>query len=474
MPSTSSGPWRLVFRWLLPAVVFLVSFLVYLNGAFFSSYSALHIDLSINLVASRALRDGANPYGETVLHDRAVALGSPTLLVYQTLFTSYIQPPTSALSIVPYTYLSWRKATRAYLVMNNVFLLAAAALTVYIVRPAVAWPWAVAAAMTIVAFFSQIYGSFALGQVDATVCLLLAIGLLGLKLAKPPLTGAALAAAAAIKLIPAVLILYFLWRRKYAYAAWTVAIGALIFLVSVPLAGIDTYRSYFSHTLPGLLKGSTHYANISIAGAVARAFIHGPVAGLPPIQSLGELPEVAKARVVSALLSLLVLGGLALALGRSDHAVKGEPEQQYVLEYYLTVAAGLLISSVTWEFYVIWLLPLFIAASLAPARVLPGTPPGRLLLAGALLAAYIGLNYPGDYYLFDVNSIFYHPQWVPGVWVQDRIHLYHLDFYNPAVPKVRLVVLLFLFLSLSFGLLMSRRRPAEAAEALGTRAEATV
>src|SRR6266545_948075 len=95
MPSFSNRGGRQVFRWPLPAVVALVSFLIYLNGAFFSPYSALHIDLSINLVASRALRDGSNPYGETVLHDRAVALGSPTLLVYQTLFTSYIQPPTS-------------------------------------------------------------------------------------------------------------------------------------------------------------------------------------------------------------------------------------------------------------------------------------------------------------------------------------------------------------------------------------------
>jgi hypothetical protein len=218
--------------------------------------------------------------------------------------------------------------------------------------------------------------------------------------------------------------------------------------------------------LPGLLKGSTHYANISIAGAVARTFVHGPVAGLPPIQSLGELPEVAKARLVSALLSLLVLGGLALALGRRKRATTEGPKQKYVLEYYLVVAAGLLISSVTWEFYVVWLLPLFIAAFVSPGRVLPGARSGRLLLAGALLIAYVGLNYPGDFYLFDVNSIFYHPEWVPGVWVQTRIHLYHLDFYNPEVPKLRLAVLLFLFLSLCLGLLQGRRRHTEAAEAM--------
>src|SRR5262249_1623340 len=148
------------------------------------------------------LRDRADPYGETALVDRAVALKSPTILVYQSLFTSYIQPPTSALSIVPFSLLPWRQATRAYLVLNNVFLLASAGLMVLIIRPRLRWQWTVAATMAIVAGFAQIAGSFALGQVDATICLLLTMALLGLKLGKPPVTGVAIAAAAAIKLIP--------------------------------------------------------------------------------------------------------------------------------------------------------------------------------------------------------------------------------------------------------------------------------
>src|SRR5436305_6049386 len=93
------GPARFARRWLVPAAIAVASFFIYVNGAFFSPYSSLDIDLSINLTAAHALRDRANPYGEHVLFDRAIATGSPTLLVYQTLFTSYIQPPTSALSL---------------------------------------------------------------------------------------------------------------------------------------------------------------------------------------------------------------------------------------------------------------------------------------------------------------------------------------------------------------------------------------
>src|SRR6266480_1017828 len=142
-------PARFFLCWALPVAIGILSFFVYINGAFFSPYSSLDIDLSINLTAAHALRDRADPYGESVLFDRAVALGSPTLLVYQTLFTSYIQPPTSALSLVPFTFLPWRKATRAYVMMSDLFLLVAAGLTLYIIRPRLAGAWTVAGAMTI-------------------------------------------------------------------------------------------------------------------------------------------------------------------------------------------------------------------------------------------------------------------------------------------------------------------------------------
>lgn len=461
---------------LLPGFIAAVALFLYLNGAFFSTYSALHIDLSINLTAAHALRDGANPYGETTLIERAKALGSPTDLVYGDLFTSYIQPPTSALSLVPLSFLPWREATRAYLVLNNLILFVAVALTLVIVRPDMPRLWAVAAATVLVMGFSQIYGSFALGQVDATICLLLVVGLWGIKNARPAVTGSAIAVAAAIKLIPGTLILYFLWKRKYDYAIWTAGVGAAIFLVSLPLAGIDTYRTYFGETVPGLLKGSTHYANISIAGAVSRAFIDGPVGGRPPIASLAELPANAGARAVSIALSAGVIAAVAMAMGRGAPA-RGQrsPELAYVVEYYLAVAAALLVSSVTWEFYLTWLLPLFIAVFLAPDRVLPGDRPARWAGLAVLATAYLLLNYPGDLYLFDVNSVFYHPEWVPGVWVEARVHLYHTIIDGkPAfristwdeVPVLRLTALACLTLALA-ALVRESRLPGKAAQRQG-------
>ncbi len=445
--------------WLLPLTIAAGSFFLYLNGAFFSSVSGLHVDFSINLTAAHALRDGDNPYGETALFERARALGSPTDLIYRQLFTSYIQPPTSALSITPLTYLSWREASRAYLVLNNLFLVAAVGLTLITVRPTLPKPWLAAGAAFVLMGFSQVYGSFALGQVDATITLLLAIGLWAHSRRRPALTGAAIALATAIKLIPGLLLVYFLWRAELRVVLWGIGAGLAIFLVSLAVAGSGPYQTYVGETLPALAKGSTQYANLSVTGAIARAEVHGLIDGLAPIYSLSELPSIAAARVWSALAALALVGGLGLALGRPGAGSRPQDQeaQPYVVEYYLVVAVGLLISSVTWEFYVVWLLPLFVAIFLAPARVLPRRPRLRLAAVAAFATAFVALNYPGDFYLFDVNGFFYHPGWVPGIWVEDRVQLYHRHL--TAVPILRLVALLGLAVISAAVAVVLRREP---------------
>jgi hypothetical protein len=109
-------------------------------------------------------------------------------------------------------------------------------------------------------------------------------------------------------------------------------------------------------------------------------------------------------------------------------------------EYYLVVATGLLLNAVTWDFYVIALIPVFLAVFLAPRRFLPGGP-WLWVGLGAAVAAYVTLNYPGDFYFFYPNDFFFHPEWVPGTWVEDKVGLYHehLD----AILLLRLPALLF-------------------------------
>src|SRR5581483_1390067 len=242
--------------WAAPAVVTLVAALVFLNGAFFSTFSAPDVDLSINITAAHAIADGQDPYGPTTLQERARELGSPPDLgtpepvIYRSLFTSYIQPPPSAVVDLPLTLLPWRDATRLYLVLNNLMLAAALGLTLATVKPTLPLRWAVAVAALLAALYSQVPTSFALGQLDALITLLLAVGLWGYSRSRAAVTGIAVAAAAALKLLPGVLVLYFLWKREYRTALWALAGGAAIFVVTLAIVGPGTYWTYLSETVP--------------------------------------------------------------------------------------------------------------------------------------------------------------------------------------------------------------------------------
>jgi alpha-1,2-mannosyltransferase len=443
--------------WLLALSITTVALAFFLNGSFFSTLSALHVDLSINWTAAHALLDGEVPYGETTLRERAAALDGPTFLLYHQLFTSYIQPPTSALSLTPLTLLDWREATRFYLVMNHMTLALGLALSLYNVRPTLPWRWVIAIVSLVLVTYGLFYMSFALGQVDATLLLLFAIGFWGYQRGHAAVAGIAIAIGAAIKLIPGVLILYFLWKRDYRAAAWGIGAGLLFLVVSLPAAGLDTYETYLTETFPALSKGSSQYSNISLNGAIAREFAPPVVDGQAKIQSLDELPSDPTARPLMMATGVALLGLLALVIRRQVGAPAGDDGTKpaaNVFEYYLVVAIALLASSVTWDFYTIWLIPALLAAFVAPSRVLPRPAWLRAAVIVAFAAAIVGLNLPGDFYLFEPNGVFYHPDWVPGLWLEERIWLYHgrLDL----VPYIRLASLGLLTCTL-IGLVLWRR-----------------
>jgi hypothetical protein len=450
-PSRSRSLQTAALHGLLPLVIAIAGLAVFFNGSFFASYNAPTIDFSINWVAAHALGDRQDPYGQTTLYQRATDLHAPTELIYSQLFTSYIQPPTSGLSLLPLTILPFRSAAHVYLVYNHLALLAAIALSLYTIRPKLAQPWVIAGASVIVAFYSQFYMSFSLGQVDCTLMLLYAIGFWAFCRNKPAIAGSAIAVAAAIKLVPAFILLYFLWKRQYKAFAWGAGVGLSLLLVSLAYVGPSTYKTYVKQTLPALSHGSTHYSNASIGAAIARSQTPDVIHGLPYVYYLDEVPSGRAATIAS---TVFTLGGLVLLAiiiprrlpsrrkpgeGETPSADAERPPERLIFEYYLVVAVTLIVSSVTWEFYVIWLLPVFLAVFLAPERVLPDGP-WRWLFVAVFALIYVGFNYPGDLYIFDRNSFFYHPEWVPGEWVEDHIaHLYHR--HSDAILLIRLPML---------------------------------
>ena len=446
---------RLALEWLVAIVTGVAGLALFLNGSFFASYDALHTDLSINIVAAHALREHMNPYGATTLYELARSLPSPTLLVYTQLFTSYIQPPTSALSLLPLTLLDWRDATHLYLYYNHAVLFAAVGVMLWTVRPTLPVRWVVAAVPVLIALYSQVYMSFSLGQVDATQTLLLAVAFWGLTTRRAAVAGSAVAIGAALKLIPGLLLLYFLWRREYRALAWGAGVGLALLLISLAYVGPDIYRTYLTETLPALLKGSPHYSNVSFSAVLARASTPERVGALPEMIYLNEVQLSVLSRLIGAAFTLAALTAVALILGRGRRTASTPEPGNRLAEFYLVVVLALIVSSVTWEFYTVWLLPAFIAVFIAPHRVLPGPNSVRALLMSGFVVAFVLLNYPGDTYLFGPNDWFYHPEWVPGMWVEDKLGLYHnhLDL----VLLIRLPALL-LTAALFAAIVLLRRR----------------
>ena len=449
---------RLALEWLVALAIGVAGLALLLNGSFFANYDALHIDLSINVVASHALRNGVNPYGETTLLELANSLGSPSILIYNQLFTSYIQPPTSALSLLPLTFFDWRDATHIYLYYNHVMLAAAIIVMLLTVRPTIPLRWVLAAVPVIVALYSQVYMSFSLGQIDATQTLLLTVAFWGMTTRRPAVAGTAVAIGAALKIVPGLLLVYFLWRREYKALAWGVGVGMVLLLLSLAYVGPDIYKTYLTETLPALLKGSTHYSNAAFSAILARANTPDWVGDLPEMLNLNEVTLSTTSRLIGLAFNLSALVVVALVLGRARPAVSkaAAPEPgSRLAEFYLVVAVGLTISSVTWDFYTIWLLPAFIATFLAPQRVLPGPNALRAVLLIGFAVAFVLINYPGDIYLFGPNDWFFHPEWVPGIWAEEKLQIYHKHL--EMVLYIRLPALLLTSALFSSVVLLHRR-----------------
>jgi hypothetical protein len=206
--------------------------------------------------------------------------------------------------------------------------------------------------------------------------------------------------------------------------AWGAGVGLALLLVSLAYAGPGTYETYLTETVPALSKGSTHYSNAGFGAVIARAHTPSFYRGLPEMIYLDEVSSNTAAHIASYAVILAGLAAIVVVARRRPASVPASREVAGVLPgYYFVVAVGLLISSVTWEFYVIWLLPAFLAVFLAPERVLPSGPLRWWLLV-TFAVAYVALNYPGDAYLFTPNAVFYHPDWVPGIVASKILPLY--------------------------------------------------
>jgi hypothetical protein len=110
------------------------------------------------------------------------------------------------------------------------------------------------------------------------------------------LAGILLAAAAAIKLFPAFLVLYFVLQRKWKTVAAAAVSFALITMLTAMVLGVETYQAYVTEILPTAGTWKSAWNNASVAGFWHKLFNPGnhggstlPLFHSPAIALIGTL-----------------------------------------------------------------------------------------------------------------------------------------------------------------------------------------
>lgn len=294
-----------------------------------------HIDLEVYRFGVQAWLAGGDPYGPLPATSDHIAL-------------PFIYPPFAALALVPLAVAPWTVAWAALLALSTLALGATAYVTARRLWPSGGRGGALSVASiatplsllvtpgNIIDFQHGNHGPPAVslepvmqtvefGQINLLLMALVVVDVL----AVGRFRGALIGVAAAIKLTPAVFVLYFLLRRDYRAAVTAAVSGAVATGLAFLLAPAASW-TFWLHNPAGGISASPFYTNETFEAVLVRAGIDGP------------------ARTVGWV--LLSVGLLALAAP----AIRRAPAP---LALVATAGVGLLVSPTSWSHHWVWIVP---------------------------------------------------------------------------------------------------------------------
>ncbi len=222
-----------------------------------------------------------------------------------------------------------------------------------------------------------------LGSVSALLLLLLSVFLWQRQAGHTVRAALALAASVVLKLSPALVVLYLLWRGERRLVAWTIGWAFLLVLVALPASGIDVYRSYMSETLPFLATANfSWFTNQSIDAFFWRLFVPNP--DTTPWQDSMTLYRLGTFAASASVLVALLRGAAR------ERQITGTPPPEWGVT--LALCASVLVARVSWEYMFVLTLPAF---ALALRDVLGGRFTRRVGLL--LVVAYALCAFPLPY-----------------------------------------------------------------------------
>jgi alpha-1,2-mannosyltransferase len=292
---------------------------------------AYHLDLDVYRIGGRSWLDGGNLYGTL----------PPTAMGVRMPFT---YPPLAAIILSPLSLIPMR----ADAIVLDLAIVAVLALALRPFYRRLGWrlSWVLPAALLL----EPVRGNLAYGQVDV----FLMATVIADCLTKSPRwpRGSLAGLAAAMKLTPALFILYFLLRRDYRAAATMGATFAVTSGLGFLLAPADSAR-YWSGTLfnVGRIGGPQNATNQSIFGVLTRAGLHP-----------GTTPFICCWLGISMLVIAAACAGMRYALAAGD----------MYLALALNAVAILLVSPISWSHHWVWAAPALLCLAASHRRLAAG------------------------------------------------------------------------------------------------------
>jgi alpha-1,2-mannosyltransferase len=348
-----TAAWRLFQLLTLAAVVW--------AGWRLLGHVTYRIDIDVYRMGGRAWLNGQPLYADGAMFETQVGLELP-----------FTYPPLAAIAFAPFALLPLSVASAAITVTTFVLLIAS---TVIVLTRLDVWPqssittepawlrrsWLAAALVALAAVYLEpIRANFDFGQINVVLMTLVIADCVPRRTPWP--RGVLLGVAIALKLTPAVFLLYFLLRRDTRALIVTVASAAVATLVGFAFAWRDSWE-YWTDTVRNTdrIGTATLNTNQNIAGVLARL-------------GLGEGERF-------VLWTLACFAVLAVTIWAARRVLRaGEP----VLALICVAMFGLVVSPVSWSHHWVWALPTVIVCSVVAYR-------RRHALLGAVTAAGVAL-----------------------------------------------------------------------------------
>lgn len=261
-------------------------------------------------------------------------------------------PPTSVLLALPFAALPFTEALPLWNLLSLVALAVSAWLIVHHLHLPFSF-WDLLPAVTLLLLCHPFQHQMVQGQLNLVLLLLVTGAWAADRSDRPLWAGTLVALAAAIKLYPAFLFLYFVLRGRWRAVRAGIVAFVLITALTALVLGPQAYADYFWHVLPRTSLWRSDWHNLSLSGVWFKLF--DPRKQLPPVEIQPLL--------WSPVLAWLGAGCGAVALMAVLYRVVSRlrsPEDAD-LAFAVCVLAMLLVSPITWDHYLLLLvLPIFI------------------------------------------------------------------------------------------------------------------